>query len=98
MAGINKIGKQGKINLAANRILKKIYFDKGIRYCEVRIDNKCMSSWGLGFAHRHKRYFYKDKPELLSDFNQTILACSHCHQQLEADNKLTEKVFQCLRD
>lgn len=94
---MNQIGKRGKINIEANRKLKQIYQEKDIKYCEAGLP-KCMIGFGLSFAHRHKRNWYYDKPELLSDFNQTILACAYCYGEMEKDNNLTKEVFQCLRD
>ena len=84
-----------KQNRAANKILKKIYADKDIRYCELRFP-KC---WRViqGFAHRHKRGWYNSRPELLADFNQTLGACNSCHQVIEDDAELTEKMFEKLR-
>lgn len=94
---IRQIGRQGKINIEANRKLRLLYQDKGLEKCEVGL-SKCMRTFGLSFAHRHKRNWYYSKPELLSDFNQTILACASCHSELEKDKKLTEDVFKLLRD
>ena len=76
--------------------LKKIYWDKGITICEVKLDG-CMPNFGLSFAHLHKRFWYYDKPGLLGDFNQTLLACAYCHPRIERDKKLTAKIFKRLR-
>ena len=76
--------------------LKKLYLAKGITRCELRFDG-CWGNNGLSWAHRHKRIFYKSQPELLEDFNQTILACVYCHQKIEYDRKLTEEKFIKLR-
>ena len=76
--------------------LKKIYQQKGITTCEVKLKG-CMIVFGLSFAHRHKRIYYYDKPELLGDFNESILACAFCHQQIETDKKLTKEIFNKLR-
>jgi len=92
-----KIGKQTKINLESNKILKEIYQEKGIQFCEIRMP-ECMWNWGLGFAHLHKRIWYLKQPELLSDFNQTVLSCTMCHQRIEGNKKLTEEVFKRLRN
>jgi len=52
----------------------------------------------LGFAHRHKRRWYKGKdPSLLDDFNQTVLACQPCHEKIEYDKELTQEMFMRLR-
>ena len=76
--------------------LKKIYLKKGITSCELKFEG-CWRDNGLSFAHRHKRIFYKSHPELLEDFNQTILACVWCHQKIEYNRKLTEEKFNKLR-
>ena len=92
-----KIGKRTKINIEANKKLKEIYQEKGINTCELRFDG-CMYNWGLGFAHRHKRWEYIKKSERLSDFNETVLACTMCHQLIENNKQLTEYVFNKLRE
>jgi hypothetical protein len=89
---LKRCGKIGRINLAANKILKDKYRKEGIIECEM-----CGSDWGLTFAHRRKRWYYKDKPELLSDMNETRLLCLTCHQKIEYNKKLTEEVFKGLR-
>jgi len=93
---LKQIGKRGKINIRANRILDKLYAGKDIRRCELGFEN-CTGGMFLGFAHRHKRVFYYQKVELLSSFNQTIIACSSCHEKIEYDRELTEKEFLRLR-
>lgn len=76
--------------------LKKIYFSKGITACELKFEG-CWHDNGLSFAHRHKRIWYKSQPELLEDFNQTILACVQCHQRIERSRELTKEMFIKLR-
>jgi hypothetical protein len=90
------MGKQTKINIEANRILKEKYQERGITSCELKFEGCFKSNW-LSFAHKHKRIYYCNKPELLSDFNETILACVPCHQKIEDNKLLTEKMFKCLR-
>jgi len=85
--------KQTKINQKANRKLKELYQEKGIDYCEI-----CGSRFGLTFAHRHKRVWYYRKPELLWDFNQTLVLCLKCHMILEKSRPLTKHYFNILRD
>lgn len=94
--GSSKKKKQKDINADANKILKKIYKSKGITACELKLKDCWGSKWS-SFAHKHKRIWYKNKPKLLSDFNQTILACVPCHQKIEHDKKLTNKMFKKLR-
>jgi hypothetical protein len=76
--------------------LKKIYLEKEITTCELRLPG-CKNNMYLGFAHRHKRRWYKLKPSLLADFNQTVLACQPCHEKIEYNKKLTATVFNQLR-
>ena len=76
--------------------LKKIYEAKGITSCELGFEG-CWRDNALSFAHRHKRYFYSTDPELLGEFEQTLLTCNSCHGQIEYDRSLTEEVFERLR-
>jgi len=76
--------------------LKKIYEEKGVTTCELRLPG-CLNYMYLGFAHRHKRRWYKLKPELLDDYNQTVLACVKCHERIEYDKELTATQFRRLR-
>lgn len=76
--------------------LKAMYRDKDISTCEIRFGG-CMNNMFLGFAHRHKRRWYKHDPELLHDFNQTVLACAACHEKIEYDKELTKDTFRRLR-
>lgn len=89
-------GKRTKINLAANRILKQKYLEAGIERCEVKLF-KCMLGFALSFAHRHKRNWYYDCPELLSSMEETVLACASCHSKMESNKVLTEETFKRLR-
>ena len=93
---MKKIGKIGKRNLEANRILKEIYIDRGIARCELRMQG-CWGDNALGFAHKEKRWKYIKNPEGLSDFNQTLLACTPCHQKIEVNRELTLYYFNKLR-
>ena len=91
--------KPGKKTKAWNRDRAKLkieYEEKGITTCEARLD-PCWVNNALSFAHRHKRSWYWSQPELLGDFNQTILACIPCHNLMEHDAKLTEELFVKLR-
>lgn len=97
MYQIAKVGKIGKINAQANRKLRKLYESQmdSLR-CEV-LRSKCTGNMFLGFAHRHKRIWYRSRPELLASMNQTVIACTNCHMELEADKELTAQVFMKLR-
>lgn len=73
-----------------------MFQDKDILCCEIKLDG-CTGSYGLTYAHRHKRNWYLGKQELLSDFNQVLLACLNCHIKIEQDKQLTEYRFNELR-
>ena len=89
---MNKIEQWNK----ARTRLKKIFQEKGITTCEAKLEG-CMRNFALSFHHRHKRYWYIKRPELLEDFNQVILTCANCHFILEGDKKLHEELFNKLR-
>jgi hypothetical protein len=86
------------INQKANRTLKRIYADREITRCEVRIAKECTAWLALSWHHRHKRRWYgRDRVALLSDFNQTILVCLECHKLLEKNPQLSKDYFLKLR-
>lgn len=85
---MRQLGKIGKINIKANRKLKKLFENKNIIRCEV-----CGSTYMLSFAHRHKRLWYRSCPDLLSSFNQVLLLCIPCHEKIEYDREATESLF-----
>jgi len=98
------MGKKTKAWAEDRKKLLSLYLHKGITRCEagpilLRLKgfNGCWKNNALNFAHRHKRHFYLDCPELLGSFNQTILACNPCHDYFEYDRDLTEEVFNILR-
>lgn len=58
----------------------------------------CGSTFGLSFAHRHKRIWYLHKPELLSDINQVLILCVFpCHYFLDGKPLELEQLFIKLR-
>lgn len=93
---MKQIGKIGKININANKKINKMFQNKGIDYCEVDYPHDCNPMW-LTFAHRHKRVFYRGNSELLSDYNQVIMACINVHAIMEKDAELTKEIFDQLR-
>lgn len=96
---MKKIGKRGLANAKANRKLKKEYMNRGYTgqgVCEARLEG-CQRTFGVGYAHKHKRVYYYSKPELLSSYNETILACTNCHNKMENYKELTLKLFKELR-
>lgn len=90
------MGKITERNKDANRRLKKIFTEKKITRCEIRMPG-CWHDNALGFAHRKKRREYYAEPEKLYDFNEVILACVVCHQKIEYDKELTDYYFKILR-
>ena len=90
-----KSGKKTKAWNADKIALKKLFQEKGITDCELRLPG--CTNYFLTWAHRHKRSFYWSQPELLRDFCHVLLACVHCHQIIEKDPKLTEEMFAKLR-
>lgn len=86
------MGRITKLNQKANRILKKLFMDKGVTYCEV-----CGSNSMLSWAHKKKRRAYYSQPEKLSDFNEVLLLCVPCHQAIEYDREKSELLFNRLR-
>lgn len=89
-------GKIGKANQKANRLLKTLFLAKGITTCELRYTG-CTRDSFLGFAHRHKRIYYRNQLDKLSDYSQVILACTNCHNKIEYDEELTQIAFERLR-
>jgi 5-methylcytosine-specific restriction endonuclease McrA len=78
-----------KINKKANEEMKRWCIDHDLMYCE-----KCGGTFGLTFAHLHKRVWYYDKPdELLWDRSQWRLLCIECHTKIEFDKEATQKLF-----
>ncbi len=89
---MKKLGKIGKQNIKSTIRLKAEYQKRGITTCEL-----CGSDFGLSFHHRYQRYYYIDKPELLGDFNQSLLLCIPCHKKLHEDKELNKETFNKLR-
>lgn len=76
--------------------LIKEYADKDIIFCEIGLKG-CRGRLFCGFAHRHRRWYYKRRPKLLGTFEQTLLACSLCHQKVDCNKELLEATFLRLR-
>lgn len=109
---VGKIKKKGKKKAIASpavdkwnwirqNVVKPMFRTKGIDYCEaceIDPDPRC-KGFALGFAHRHKRIYYKNKnnEDLLGDFKQVALLGQWCHQKIEHDREKTEKLFMKLR-
>lgn len=93
---MNKIGKIGKRNIKAYSDIKDQCIHLGVTGCEVKLPF-CLHNRFLSFAHRHKRVWYRSRPELLSDKKQWVVACQVCHGEMEYNKVLTEQVFIRLR-
>lgn len=88
--------KRTKLNIIANRELKKIFEQKGIFNCELNLEG--CNNYPLSFAHKHKRRWYYDKPDSqLWDFNEVVLSCINCHEKIEKSSILTREIFEKLR-
>lgn len=83
-----KIGKKALEWLQASDELEEIYLEKGITLCEM-----CGTDNFLSFAHRYKR----NDPRCEHTFEGTLLLCVPCHQKIEYDRDLTDKMFKKLR-
>jgi len=89
---MRQVGKRGRMNARANRLLKTEFMRRGVTRCEV-----CGSTFALTWAHRFKRR-HMNTVEELSDYQNVILACVSCHQRyLEWDEEEKEMWFQRLR-
>lgn len=94
---LNKIGKVGRNNLKANKEIAQMWLDKGIDFCELGLTVCIQRMLPLQNVHRHKRMWYRNQPEKLSDFKQVVRGCTACHNRIENDKQLTEAVFFNLR-
>lgn len=82
----------GKANLEANKLIKE---QNPAQYCEIRLE-ECLGGMYLTVAHKHKRAWYKGDAKLLSDPNEYVIACVNCHNLIEHNQELTDKIFkQC---
>ena len=79
---MNRVGKVGRANIAANKKIKTHAEKQGINHCEVCklgmakfAGIECVESFALTTAHRHKRAWYKGDADLLADPNQWVKAC-----------------------
>lgn len=84
------MGRKTKEWAKSRAKLEVIYQEKGITTCELRLPG-CWYNNALYFAHKEKRI------DASHTFKETILACNPCHQQIEYDRELTERMFKKLR-
>lgn len=89
---IKRLGKKTLEWIKARDRLTKIYHNKDIVICEVKLTG-CWYDNALNFAHKFKR----SDPRCRHTFKQTLLACNPCHSKIEIDSDLTEYYFKKLR-
>ena len=95
-SGLKRVGTIGKANLKANQIIREYLEIHPIHSCELMFED-CLGNMFLQVAHKHKRAWYKGEVAKLSDPNEWVCACTNCHNRIEHDSDLTEKVFTQLR-
>lgn len=93
---IRKVGRVGHVNKKARAQIAMIAQEENMTECEIRLEG-CTRNWPLAPAHRHKRAWYKGDAAKLSDRKQWVCACQSCHDEIEFDPDLTEKIFMKLR-
>lgn len=93
---LKRMGKHGQANTEANKKLKELFTEMGVRECKAKLAT-CLKNNFLSWHHRHPRSWYYQCPELLSDWGEVILICLNCHNRLTSDKKLNEEVFKRLR-
>lgn len=100
---IRRVGKIGKANMEARKLIAKRAEALKLSTCElgpVLIQygiNVCLYNFAMAPAHRHKRAWYKGDVEKLADQKQWVCACVSCHNAIEHNKDLTEAVFMSLR-
>ena len=95
-SSLKRVGKVGKANIEARKIIAEIAEEKQLVKCEIALKG-CLISFPLAAAHRHKRAWYQGNVELLADYKQWVCACQYCHNEIEFDAELTEDIFKELR-
>lgn len=96
-----KLGKIGKINIKANKFLSAMWLDMDVNYCEVKLGNCIGARMGLMNCHRHERIWYKENKcsrlVMLWDYKQVLRGCPACHENLDRDKTLRERIFMTRR-
>lgn len=72
---LNALGKQGKVNRRANRILAATF--KGSQFCEARLPG-CWGNAALSWSHHSKR-----RKLSAEELTEAALMCVPCHEQWE---------------
>ena len=95
---LKKIGKIGKLNIKEGRELAKLWIEKDIRWCEFDEPHSCNFGIFPENAHRHKKKWYRGKPdELRWSIKQVARLCNNSHNLIEFDAKKTAEFFERLR-
>lgn len=94
---MRRIGKIGRANIKARKIIAEIAEEKGLDRCE-----QCGGTFGVAPAHHRRREWYKGDVEKLSDFKHWIVLCQPCHEVLDNPSKTTweevDALFEKLRE
>lgn len=92
--GKSKI-KTKSVAVKTNKKLLQLQLNYNITHCEL------CSTTAITNAHRHKRVWYKNRSELLWDYNQVLFLCMTHHQWLDDRSQTSEsekeKIFIRLR-
>ena len=91
-----KQGKIGRNNYLARKKIAEIAENLNIDRCEIGLEG-CLEYYALAPAHRHRREWYRGDVDKLSDYQQWICGCSNCHEKIDNDEELKEKIFNELR-
>lgn len=91
-----KIGKIGKANREARKLIAEKAEEMNLCYCELRLEG-CVGTFGLAPAHRHPRVWYNGNVNKLSDVKQWVAGCQWCHNKIDTNNNLKDKKFLELR-
>lgn len=95
---LNKIGKIGKLNRKENRKLRQLWIDEDIEWCEFDEIHACNFGLFPENAHRHKKVWYRGKPdELRWSKKQVARLCNNSHSLIEGKRAKTEAFFIRLR-
>ncbi len=96
MSPLKRIGRQGKINLCANRKIAQMWKEFGVNTCELKLP-ECLGKLFNQNVHRHKRDWYYRRPELLYARKEVARGCQNCHDLVENNETLREEVFNKIR-
>ena len=94
---LRKIGKIGKANIEARKLIADIAQEANLTSCEIMLSNICAKNFGLAPAHKHERHWYKGDIQKLSSISEWVAACQPCHFHIDTHAKLKEEVFNKLR-